>query len=251
MNNRLRIFTLWGIIIAILLAGLAAWLRLPGWILNRLGGGSTSRDDRVIRFILDSGSYPDWAVPGGTRCGDAPFLFPTSGYIGYLWDDSFRPGHRHSGLDIFAGTQPGETPVYAAASGYLTREADWRSSLIIRIPEDPLNPSRQIWMYYTHMADPMGNSLIVEDFAPGSQEVYVEAGTLLGYQGNYSGRAGAPVGVHLHFSVVKDDGSGHYTNELDIENTIDPSPYLGIIVNAQSNPADIPLCPTPTGGGPE
>ena len=46
---------------------------------------------------------------------------PTDGFIGYLWDDSFRPGHRHQGIDIFGGGQPGDTPVYAAADGYLTR----------------------------------------------------------------------------------------------------------------------------------
>jgi hypothetical protein len=34
--------------------------------------------------------------------------------------------------------------------------------------------------------------------------------------------------MHLHFSVVKDDGHGKFLNELRIENTLDPSPYLGL-----------------------
>jgi murein DD-endopeptidase MepM/ murein hydrolase activator NlpD len=168
---------------------------------------------------------------------------PTDGYIGFLWDDSFRPGHRHSGLDIFGGTENGITPIFAAYDGYLTRQADWKSTVIIRIPSDPLQPDRQIWTYYTHMADEQGNDFISDDFPPGTSDVFVEAGTLLGYQGNFSGTPGSPTGVHLHFSIVKDDGNGQYLNETIIENTLDPSPYFNIDLNAKSNPPEIPLCP--------
>jgi hypothetical protein len=126
--------------------------------------------------------------------------------------------------------------------GYLTRESDWISTIIIRIPQDPLNPEQQIWTYYTHMADKDGMSFIEPTFPPGTKEVFVEAGTLLGYQGNFSGTAGSPTGNHLHFSIVKDDGSGKYLNELEIENTIDPSPYFQISLNAKNQPAKIPVC---------
>jgi hypothetical protein len=136
----------------------------------------------------------------------------------------------------------GLTPVVAAYTGYLTRLPDWKSSLIIRIPDDPLLPGRQIWTYYTHMADPQGNSFIVADFPPGSTEVLVEAGTLLGYQGNYSGDAFNPTGVHLHFSIVLDDGQGRFRNELDIKNTLDPSSYLGLALNARKSRGGIPVC---------
>ncbi len=70
----------------------------------------------------------------------------------------------------------------------------------------------------------------------------MEAGTLLGYQGNFSGAPGNPTGVHLHFSIVRDDGASQYLNELDIENTYDPSPYLGLPLNANSNLDQIPTC---------
>jgi murein DD-endopeptidase MepM/ murein hydrolase activator NlpD len=176
------------------------------------------------------------------RCGDAPFLMPTRGYIGYLWDDSFRPGHRHSGLDIFGGGEAGEVPVYSAYDGYLTRLADWKSTVIIRIPSDPLNPGAQVWTYYTHMADKNGESFIVDAYPPGTREVFVPAGTLLGYQGNYSGTAGNPTGVHLHFSVVKDDGAGGYLNELEIDNTHDPSAYLGMKLNNQAGGVTAVYC---------
>ena len=93
------------------------------------------------------------------------------------------------------------------------------------------------------MADPEGNSFIAPEFPPGTFEQFIEAGTLLGRQGNYSGTPGNPTGVHLHFSIVKDDGEGQFLNETIIENTLDPSPYLNIILNANQSPPEIPICP--------
>jgi hypothetical protein len=197
---------------------------------------------RVMAWLRDPTQHPDWSVKAGTRCKNAPFRVPTSGYIGFLWGDSFRPGHRHQGLDIFGGEGTGVTPVYAAYSGYLSRLPDWKSSLIVRIPNDPLQPSRQIWLYYTHLAEEDGNSYIQSDFPPGISEIYIEEGTLLGYQGNYSGDPNNPTGIHLHFSIVKDDGHGNFLNELKIQNTLDPSPYLGMVLNASENPGAIPRC---------
>ena len=167
---------------------------------------------------------------------------PVDGFIGFLWDDSFRPGHHHQGIDIFSGKQPGVTPVYAATDGYLTRLADWKSTVIIRVPEDPLEPGRQIWTYYTHMAMPDATSLVDKAFPPGTKEVYVKAGTLLGKMGNYSGTPGNPTGVHLHFSIVLDDGNGTFKNELDIKNTLDPSPYFGFNLNKNNQKDEIPGC---------
>jgi hypothetical protein len=198
----------------------------------------------VIPFIRNSQAHQDWSVTPLERCGNAPFLMPTSGLIGYLWDDSFKPGHRHQGIDIFAGTSAGVTPVFAAYDGYLTRENDWVSTVIIRVPLDPLSPDRQIWTYYTHMADEDGLSSVDAAFPPGTQEVFVKAGTYLGTQGNYSGTPGNPVGVHLHFSIVRDDGNGNYLNELEIENTLDPSRYLGIELNKFNDPIFPIFCST-------
>ncbi|HNE03443.1 MAG TPA: hypothetical protein PLT08_02910 [Anaerolineales bacterium] len=205
-------------------------------------GRSSARIAQVFDWFQDQTSRPELMMTSGLKCGDAPFIFPTNGLIGFIWDDSFRPGHRHSGLDIFSGTEVGVTPIVAAYPGYLTREADWISTVIIRVPEDPLKPNRQIWVYYTHMADPNGNSFVSSAFPQGTKEVFVEAGTFLGYMGNYSGDPANPVGIHLHISVVKDDGFGNYTNELDINNTYDPSPYFGMPLNANENTDVIPVC---------
>lgn len=198
--------------------------------------------DAVIQFILHPEQHQNWVQIEKTRCNQAPFMIPTRGYIGYLWDISFKPFHRHQGIDIFGGTEPGITPVYAVIDGYLTRKSDWKSSLILRVPQDPLDPDRQIWVYYTHIANPDGTSLIVDDFPAGTDEVFIKAGTLLGYQGNYSGTPGIPTGVHLHISIVKDDDSGHFLNEIKIKNTIDPSPYFGLPLNAAKFPEFPILC---------
>jgi hypothetical protein len=158
------------------------------WLRTRVG-----RMWRLSEWLRDPSAHTDWMVRAGEACGHAPFIMPTSGYIGFVWGDSFKPGTKHQGIDIFGGEQPGKTPVLAAYEGYLTRLPDWKST------------------------------------------VFVKAGTFLGYQGDYSGDPNNPVGVHLHFSIVMDDGQGGFLNELKIENTLDPSPYLGFQLNASQN----------------
>lgn len=178
------------------------------------------------------------------RCGNAPFVLPADGFIGLLYNDprppysSFAP---HQGIDIFSETAAGVTPVYSAYDGYVTREAGWKSALIVRVPDDPLQPGRQIWLYYTHMADQTGNSFIVEQIPAGTSELFVPQGSLLGYTGDYNGNSGRSIWVHLHFSIVRDDGSGRFLNELDVNNTVDPTPYLGLTVNYEMAET-IPRC---------
>jgi hypothetical protein len=225
---------------ALALAGAA--LAYP-WLRTRF-----VRTARLMEWFRQMDEHPDWAIKAAERCGEAPFIFPTDGYIGFLWGDSFRPGHRHQGIDVFGGGAPGVTQVVAASAGYLTRLPEWKSSLIIRIPSDPLQPDRQIWLYYTHLADADGSSYIIPDFPPGTVEKFVQAGALLGYQGNYSGDPFNPVGVHLHFSIVLDRGAdaenplGGFRNELEIRNTLDPSPYLGLALNAAYSRGEIVTC---------
>ncbi|MEW6401052.1 MAG: hypothetical protein AB1649_04590 [Chloroflexota bacterium] len=206
-----------------------------------------ARTWQTLAFFRDPASVSEWMMTAGTRCGDAPFIFPTDGFAGFIWDDSFRPGHRHQGIDIFAGTEAGVTPVIAAYPGYLTRLPDWKSSLIVRVPEDPLQPGRQIWLYYTHLAEQNGTSYISSEFPPGTSEVFIEAGTFLGYQGNYSGDPNNPTGVHLHFSIVQDDPTGNFKNELQIKNTYDPSNYFNMPLNANTNKDSVPTCNQRTG----
>jgi peptidoglycan LD-endopeptidase LytH len=192
----------------------------------------TTRKTITLRqWFTDPEAHPDLSLPAGNRCPGAVFLLPTDGYLGFIWGDSWRFGNLHAGLDIFAPTGLNETPIVAAYDGFLTRESTWKSTVIIRHPLDPLDPTRgQVWTYYTHMADPSGEtSYILQEFPQGTFELPVTAGTLLGFQGNFSGDPENPVGIHLHFSVVKSSASGGYLNELEIDNTYDPIPYLGLV----------------------
>jgi murein DD-endopeptidase MepM/ murein hydrolase activator NlpD len=203
---------------------------------------NAGRVNKFYQWIRNPEAHPDWKLAAGSQCGAAPFLFPTDGFAGFLWGDPFGFRKTHQGIDVFAGTDVGIAPVIAAYPGYLTRQADWKSAVIVRVPDDPLQPGRQIWLYYTHMADQFGNSFISSEFPAGTYEKSIEAGTFLGYQGNYSGDPNNPVGVHLHFSIVEDDGTGEFKNELDIDNTLDPSPYLGLPLNGYENRDRVPLC---------
>ncbi len=210
--------------------------------------GMRTGSGRVLRlrqFLTNPADHTDWQIAAGDRCGDAPFRLPTDGYIGFVWGDAFRPGQLHQGIDIFGPSGPdglGKTPVVAVYDGTLTRLPEWRSAVIIRIADDPLQPGRQIWTYYTHMADAQGRSFVDAAFPPGTSEKFVRAGTLLGHQGNYSADPASPTGMHLHFSIVRDDGTGHFRNELVFANTLDPTPYLGVEVNAQRLGVGLAVC---------
>jgi murein DD-endopeptidase MepM/ murein hydrolase activator NlpD len=229
-------YTRWFFALVMVFALVGIYFTYP-WLRTRLG-----RAKRLGEWLNHPSAHYDWAIQDGTHCGNAPFVLPTNGYVGFIWGDSFRPGNQHQGIDVFGGGLPGTTPVVTAYPGYLTRLPEWRSTVIIRIPADPLNPGRQIWTYYTHMADQNGTSYISPDFPPGTTNIFVEAGTFLGYQGDYSGDPNNPTGVHLHFSIVQDDGTGSFRNELKIENTLDPSPYLGLALNASQNPNGMVTC---------
>lgn len=212
--------TLIGIIIVIALV--AAYFFVPPLYT------SLTKMNRLRAWFENPTAHPELAITAGEQCKDAPFILPTNGYIGFGYGDSFRIGHHHQGLDIFGPDKLNQTPIIAAYDGYLSRQENWISTVIIRIPRDPFQPSRQIWAYYTHMADQNGNSFIAAQFPKGTTEKFVKAGTLLGHQGNYSGDPDSPVGMHLHFSIVQSNDNGTYKNELKIENTLDPIPYLGL-----------------------
>src|SRR5512138_3555434 len=86
---------------------------------------------RMLSFrtwMNNPASHPDWKLVAGTQCGSAPFLFPTDGFVGFLWGDSFGLRHTHQGIDVFGGTDVGKTRVIAAYSGYLTRLPEWKSA---------------------------------------------------------------------------------------------------------------------------
>jgi murein DD-endopeptidase MepM/ murein hydrolase activator NlpD len=229
---------------------LTALLYGGSWALRLIRQAFDQRSQALIRWFTGAEAEREALITTRREaCPGAPFILPADGFIGLLYGDSRSPysaAHPHQGIDIFSAEPPGVTPVYAAYDGYVTHETRWVSALIQRVPDDPLQPGRQIWLYYTHMANEAGTEVYIDEaFPPGVREVFVEQGTLLGYMGNYGGNR--RVAVHLHFSIVLDNGSGGYANELDFDNTIDPSRYLGMAVNYACAPevatcTDDPSC---------
>jgi peptidoglycan LD-endopeptidase LytH len=225
------------ILFAVLVAAaVLAYLILRGRL------GDPKRNALVWDYLQAPAAHPDWVTRANSRCEGAPFAFPTDGYVGNLWGDTIQLLQRHQGIDIFGNLPLGQTPVLSASDGFLTRLADWKSAVIIRVPYDPLSPGRTIWIYYAHMADPQGNSFIDAEFPPGTMEKPVRMGQRLGFQGNYSGDPANPSGVHLHLSIVLGDGQGGFRNETDIANTLDPSPYFGMPLNMESGQYGPPQC---------
>jgi hypothetical protein len=208
------------------------------------GGDAVGSNQLIYRWLTDAGVHESWGIIGGVRCGTAPFILPSSGFIGLLWRDPAPPysdGRRHTGIDIFGLGAPNTVPIVAVYEGWLTRESDWKSTVIIR-HDDPLQPGRTIWTYYTHMANRAGNvSFIAPNFPAGTTNLFVKQGTLLGYQGEYAG-SGNPIAMHVHMSIVTSDSVGDYLNEAILANTLDPSPYFGLPLSIDANPKRPILC---------
>ena len=134
-----------------------------GYLLFRQYYRALSHFVQLREYWADPDKQQRWSLNAGERCGNAPFLMPTDGFVAFFWGDRYRSGRRHQGVDVFGpGGQEGigTAPVVAVYDAYLTRLPDWRSAVILRIPKDPLQPDRQIWVYYAHMADAQGNSFI-------------------------------------------------------------------------------------------
>lgn len=240
MRRVLRGRLKWLLLLVGVLLALAAF-----WLWRWYSGHDVSDSNTYIRqWLVAPDSHTQLNSAALVACPGAPFILPSEGFIGLLWADPAAPYtlfQRHTGIDIFGRGNPGTVPIYAAYDGYLSRLADWRSTVIIR-HDDPLQSGRTIWTYYTHMASRDGQeSYIAPAFPPGTHEVYVEQGTLVGYQGDYNGNS-FPIAMHLHFSIVTSDEAGNFRNEAILGNTLDPSPYFGMPLNmAQGVPESRPI----------
>ena len=225
---------LWVLIVGVIVAGFAGYLVYQWYF-----GGDGSSNDVIREWIINPSSHDRLRNDALTQCDGAPFILPSEGLIGLLWSDTARPyrnGRPHTGIDIFGAGEAGTIPIYAVYDGYLTRLEDWKSTVIIR-HDDPLQPGRTIWTYYTHMASRDGTtSYIMDDFPAGTGDVFVEQGTLLAYQGEFAGNA-PPIAMHLHLSIVLSDDAGVFLNEAVIGNTLDPSPYFGMPLHIGDDPS--------------
>ncbi len=232
--TRRRIITGLVVISGLLLAG--------GWLAYQWLAGRSESNTYIFRWLRQPRQYTHLNSEALSQCAGAPFVLPSEGFIGLLWRDDaapYNPLRRHTGIDIFGEGAPGTVPIYAVYDGYLTRLDDWISTVIIR-HDDPLQPGRTIWTYYTHLANTAGDSFITDDFPQGTYSKPVTQGALLGYQGDYN--PAFPVAMHLHMSIVTSNDDGSFKNEAVLENTLDPSPYFGMTLNVDDNPARPVTC---------
>lgn len=225
----------WGRVVIIVVI-LALVILLIGWFALQWYRGNSDSNVMISRYLNNPQGNSHLETTAFTRCPNAPFIVPSEGFIGLLWRDTAAPYtalRRHTGIDIFGGRAEGTVPIVAVYDGWLTRLDDWQSTVIIR-HDDPLQAGRTIWTYYTHMASRNGaESFIHEDFPQGTYNMPISQGTIIGYQGAYSPQF--PVATHLHMSIVTSNPDGSFLNEAILENTVNPSPYFGIDLNADTS----------------
>lgn len=160
-----------------------------------------------------------------SACPGADWQLPSDGSRGVKWNAG--------GLDFFGQGQEGKIPVYAVADGWLTRQTDWVDQVVIQ-HADPLNPGGKIWSSYSGLGAANGTeTFIAPDFPPGTENLPVKAGQLLGYQGTWSGKPLWASWVHLHFAVLSAEGAT-VPEPLDQARVQDPQPYLKLALQSQA-----------------
>lgn len=174
---------------------------------------------------------------GLTTCPGAAWQLPSDGTLGVQ--------RRDGGLVFFGLGNEAEIPVYAAADGLLTRLPGWIDTVAIQ-HEDPLNPGVIVWGYYGGMGAANGtDSFVAEDFPLGARNVPVKAGQLLGYQGSWSGRPLWPMWVHASFAVLRATEQDRPPEKVTQDNVLDPTPYLGLLLETRSENSQQLKCSQP------
>jgi hypothetical protein len=160
-------------------------------------------------------------------CPGAAWQLPSAGTLGIK--------RRDEGLDFFGWGNEGKVPVYAVADGLLTR-LPGRSDAVVIQHDDPLKPGNKVWSYYADMTSANGmTSFVAHEFPPGSGNVPVKAGQLIGYQGTWSGRSQWPMWLHVHFAVVSADQEGGFPENVTVDKLLDPTLYLGLLLEQNPN----------------
>ncbi|MBM7541542.1 murein hydrolase activator EnvC family protein [Amphibacillus cookii] len=156
------------------------------------------KEERQAEQLADEDNSSNNSPQTGGGGGSAPFIWPAQGRLssGHGWRD-FNGGGFHNGIDI--ANEEG-TPIYAAASGRVTRSAYSQSyGNVIYIYHPDINMST----VYAHLHT-LGVSL----------GQTVSQGQQIGTMGN----TGRSFGDHLHFEV--------HNGQWSQGNGIDPIPYL-------------------------
>ncbi len=178
--------------------------------------------------LIDSVRQVTGATTTSTfRCYDAPFQFPDNGFIGWIWKDPAAlpappagDGHLHTGIDVWPFGGQG-SPVYPLADGYIRRIGNGKGLDALNLWFPSVNGGTEV--YYAHIkVDP-------KFIPPGNDKalsievnIAVKATDVLGtvYGENW-----------IHLSIGSTNGPYSPHNDLDPNQTQDPSPYFQASLN--------------------
>jgi hypothetical protein len=176
---------------------------------------------KVLRLSTLPVELQDGEALGNTKSPDATFVWPSTGYIGYIYG---RDGH--NAVDIWTNTSgtgnvgSKGNPIYAVAGGAVHRIFSDSSGVNMVVGVE--HASLGLWTWYWHMADEYSSeSYITPGLYIGQP---VSADTLLGHQGNRRWEGLYDIIVHLHFGVSD-------VNRSENQFGIDPSPYFSLALN--------------------
>lgn len=143
--------------------------------------------------------------PINRACTGAPWQLPTDAHMGMFW-------YNRQLLMMGAG-HTGQVPVYAVADGMLYQFPEWKASVAIQ-HEDPFTPGKKLWSFYGGLAPAFDaeNNYIVDHFL-GLKGVPVNAGDLIGYQGQWLGPT-QETWVHVRFSLLPAEEDGRFPESL-------------------------------------
>lgn len=71
------------------------FLAVGMYLIYRMFFSINDRTIKVLSFLRNPDTHQELILPAKLSCGEAPFILPTTGMIGFIWGDSFRPGHKH------------------------------------------------------------------------------------------------------------------------------------------------------------
>ena len=159
-------------------------------------------------------------------CPGSVWQLPSASSMGVKW--------QNGSLDFSELGTREALGVYAVADGLLTRQADWVDSVAI-LHDDPLQPGSKVWTIYRDMAASDGiASYIDSDFPPGSTNIAVKSGQLIGYQGTWSGKPLWAAWTHVRFSIIKPGPANDLPTDMTKAEILDPTTYLKLAIRPQA-----------------
>jgi len=162
-------------------------------------------DIRADSLMFVPKDFENVTYPEDYFCPGALWQLPTRGDMGLFWFNGQ--------LLMMGDGYTGEIPVYAIADGLLYQFPGWETSIAIQ-HDDPINPGQKIWSFYGDLAPAFNKTNpYIEDTFIEAVGIPVEAGDLLGYQGQWLG-PNQQTWVHLRFTLLPANEDGSFPESI-------------------------------------